>query len=96
MGSEHIDKEALEVVNRVVIDGVSCYHSAFNATTNTTRDYKNYLQTVISLRKSRAIISVFTSDQDEGRCTYYREETHGHNRKKKALWSALLNLTMSD
>jgi len=59
-------KEALEGVNRVLIDGVSCYQSAFNATSNTTRDYKNYLQTVISLCKSRAITSVFTSDTNPG------------------------------
>ena len=59
-------KEALEGVNRVLIDGVSCYQSAFNAMSNTTRDYKNYLQTIISLCKSRAITSVFTSDTNPG------------------------------
>ena len=55
-------EEALEGVNRVVIDGVSCYQSAFS----TAREYKNFLQTFISLCKSKGITSVFTTDTNLG------------------------------
>jgi len=55
-------KKAFEGVNRVIIDGVSGYQSAFR----TTREYKNFLLTLLSLCKSKGITSVFTTDTNPG------------------------------
>ncbi len=61
-------KEALEGVNRLVINGVSSYQSAFDS----MWEYKNFLLTLISLCKSKGITSVFTTDTNPGE--YYPAE----------------------
>jgi circadian clock protein KaiC len=64
---EHLKqlKEALKGVNRVFIDGVSCYQSAFSIRS----EYIHFLRTFISLCKSRGITTIFTSDTNPG--AYY-------------------------
>ena len=55
-------KEVLVDINRVVIDGFSCYQLALT----TRREYENFLLTLISLCKSRGITSIFIADTNPG------------------------------
>jgi len=84
----------LEGVTRAVIDDASCCQSACNATISAPRDSNNYLQMVISLCKSRAVTSVFTSDTNPGE--YYPSDIapkkHSSTFRCSALNDRLLHI----